>query len=163
MVAVGVGPPSTASAATAFEERVSPQRIIRLILVDGAALREIARDQGEMIDVKRRRAIERVLSEIALESSFARTFEPRQGDVRRVAPLFRRKAEPRQRALDLAVQMLERVVALDTDPKLAQAEMPDGRERDLEARRMDLAERGIDILRLAFIDLADEAQGEMVI
>ena len=83
--------------------------------------------------------------------------------MRRVAPLFRREAEPRQRAFDLAVKMLERVIALDADPKLAQPEMPDRREGEIETRRMNLAERGIDILCPALIDLADEAQGEMVI
>src|ERR1700761_8298371 len=83
--------------------------------------------------------------------------------MRRVSPLVRREAEARQRAFDLAVQMLERVVALDADPELAQAEMPDRCQRDVETRRMDVAERGIDILGLALVDLADEAQGEMVI
>ncbi len=41
--------------------------------------------------------------------------------------------------------------------------MTDRREREIEPRRADLMEPGVDVLGLAFVDLANEAQRQMII
>src|SRR5207244_869080 len=69
--------------------------------------------------------------------------------------------------LDLVMEMLQRRFLLDAGPDrlhpIAAGEMSDARELQLEARRPNAGERGIDIIRVAAIDLAQESQRDVEI
>jgi hypothetical protein len=85
--------------------------------------------------------------------------------VRQIGAALGRQAEADQRVIDLAVERGERVVRRDAGPERIDAallvERADARQRDLDRRRMDMAQREHDILRHAAIDLADIADGQM--
>src|SRR5580692_5538937 len=104
-----------------------------------------------------------MLAEISLQLALMRSLEPRQRYMRRVAPLFRRISQPAESALDLFMQMLKHRIPLDPDPQHAQTEMADRGQAHIEARCADRHERRVDVGRLALVDFANKAQGQVII
>src|SRR6202140_2994273 len=123
----------------------SAQGVIRLILVDGAALRQIARDQAEAIDRERLGAKQRVLLDVGLEPRLRGAPQARQRDMRRVATRLGLEADPHQRALHLLAQMQQRRVLLDTGPQHPIAELADAAQHEGERLGVDALHSRIDV------------------
>src|SRR5260221_2400051 len=144
--------------------RPSAQRVFGLILVDRAALRRLAGDQGKAVDGEWLGAEQRIGALEVLHIQRRDLLQPRQADMRAVASRVRREADTHHRRLDLVAQMKERGVALDADPKEARriaAEMPGAGQRPAGAGPAYPGERRGDVARRALVDLADEAQRQM--
>ena len=92
-------------------------------------------------------------------------WQPRDRDMRQIGAAFRRQADRLERAIDLLVQPVQRVVWRNAGPdRICPArlvEPADAVERDGDRLRADMAERCGNVFGLRSFDFADEAQGQM--
>ena len=92
--------------------------------------------------------------------------QPRQRDMRHEFAPLRRQADATHLPLDVGLQIgqrLRRCSAGEDGPRLVAAEAAERIERHLEGIGADIGEHVVDIVRHAPVDIAQEAQGDVVV
>lgn len=133
-------------------------------VIAGPVMAKMAFEQGKAVDREGLAGQGSVAGEERVEQTAAPA-KARQRDMRSIGAAFGRQADGDAGAIDLAVEAGERIARFDPGPEgvdhALAIENADPRDRDVEGREADEAERIDQVIGAMAIHFADEAQGEM--